>query len=58
MKVLVIETSVFFHLPGRGGGGAGGRRGAKENNEWEGCIRREMKEWEMVVLINEREAGS
>lgn len=53
----MIETSVFFHLPGRGGG-TGGRRGAKENNEREGCIRREMKEWEMVVLIKEREAGS
>ena len=59
MKVLVIETSVFFHVPGRGGGGGtGGRRGTKENKEREGCIRKEMKEWEMVVLIKEREAGS
>ena len=44
-----------------GGGGAGrtgGRPGAKENREREGCIRREMKEREMVVLIKEREAES
>ena len=36
----------------------GGRPGAKENREREGCIRREMKEREMVVLIKEREAES
>ena len=53
----MIETSVFFHVPGRGGG-TGGRRGTKENKEREGCIRKEMKEWEMVVLIKEREVGS
>ena len=59
MKVLVIETPFFFHLPGgQGGGGTGGRPGAKENREREGCIRREMKEREMVVLIKEREAES
>ena len=47
---------------GGGGGGeearTGGRPGAKENREREGCIRREMKEREMVVLIKEREAES
>lgn len=32
-----------------GGGRTGGRRGAKENRERKGCIRREMKEQEMVV---------
>ena len=58
----MIETVFFFHLPGgrRGGGWGrtGGRPGAKENRQREECIRREMKEWEMVVLIKEREAGS
>lgn len=49
----------FFHLlSGRGGERTGGSRGAKENREREGCIRREMKEREMVVLIKEREEGS
>ena len=43
---------------GGGGGRTGGRQGAKENREREGCIRREMKEQEMVVLIKEREAES
>ena len=60
MKVLVIETPFFFSPPwwAGGGGGTGGRPGAKENREREGCIRREMKEREMVVLIKEREAES
>ena len=61
MKVLVIETPFFFFISLVGGGGAGrtgGRPGAKENREREGCIRREMKEREMVVLIKEREAES
>ena len=60
MKVLVIETPFFFFISpvGGGGGGTGGRPGAKENREREGCIRREMKEREMVVLIKEREAES
>ena len=40
------------------GGGDRQARGAKENREREGCIRREMKEWGMVVFIKEREAGS
>ena len=48
----------FFHLPGGGRERTGGRRGAKDNREQEGCIRREMKEREMVVLIKEREAES
>ena len=55
----MIETSVFFHLPGWGGGGrTAGRRGAKDNTEREGCIRREIKEREMVVLIKEGKGGS
>ena len=60
MKVLVIEISAFFfHLPGWGvGGRTAGRREAKDNTEREGCIRREIKEREMVVLIKEREAES
>ena len=45
-------------MGGGGGGRTGGRPGAKENREREGCIRREMKEREMVVLIKEREAES
>ena len=53
MKVLVIETPFFFFISL-----VGGRPGAKENREREGCIRREMKEREMVVLIKEREAES
>ena len=60
MKVLVIETSVFFSSPWLGGGGGrtAGRRGAKDNTEREGCIRREIKEREMVVLIKEGKGGS
>ena len=61
MKVLVIETPFFFSSPWWAGGRwgrTGGRPGAKENREREGCIRREMKEREMVVLIKEREAES
>ena len=53
----MIETPFFFSSPWWAGGGrTGGRPGAKENREREGCIRREMKEREMVVLIKEREA--
>ena len=49
----------FFHLPGWGvGGRTAGRRETKDNTEREGCIRREIKEREMVVLIKEGKGGS
>ena len=56
----MIETSVFFFisLVGGGGGRTAGRRGAKDNTEREGCIRREIKEREMVVLLKEGKGGS
>ena len=41
-----------------GGGRTAGRRGAKDNTEREGCIRREIKEREMVVLLKEGKGGS
>ena len=48
----------FISLVGGRGGRTAGRRGAKDNTEREGCIRREIKEREMVVLIKEGKGGS
>ena len=48
----------FFFISLVGGGRTAGRWGAKDNTEREGCIRREIKEREMVVLIKEGKGGS